>query len=222
MDIEGLGSKLVDQLVDQDLVRNPADLYKLTQSQLEGLDRMGAKSAAKIILALEQSKQTTFPRFLYALGIREVGEATALALATHFSSLDELMNADEEALMAIPDVGPIVSAHVRAFFQERHNLDVISELLSHDLRWPSDKAPPVSQSSVLTGKTIVLTGTLDTLTRDEAKERLAALGAKVTSSVSKSTDIVVAGKNPGSKLDRAKELGVETWDESQLVVHLGR
>ncbi len=222
MDIEGVGKKLVDQLVEQDLVKNPADLYELTQSQLEGLERMGEKSAVNIVSALENSKETTLPRFLYALGIREVGEATALALAEHFASLDELMSAGEDDLTTVPDVGPIVAAHVRAFFQERHNQDVIMELLNHGVHWPREQPTSASANAILAGKTFVLTGALESLTRDEAKERLIALGAKVTGSVSKSTDVVVAGENPGSKLDKARELGIETWDEARLLSTLPR
>jgi len=220
MDIEGLGSKLVDQLVEQNLVKNPAELYELTQAQLEGLDRMGPKSAANIIEALERSKQTTFSRFLYALGIREVGEATAYALSQYYGSLEELMNADEESLMQVPDVGPVVAANARAFFHEQHNRAVIAELLRHGVRWPRAVAQRAAADSALSGKTVVLTGTLNSMSRDEAKARLMALGAKVTSSVSKSTDLVIAGENPGSKLAKAIDLGVDVWDEAMFLRRL--
>ncbi len=217
MDIEGLGSKLIDQLVDEELVDNPAELYELSEAQFEALDRMGAKSAANVVAALEKSKETTLPRFLFALGIREVGEATALSLAQHFASLDDLMAADEESLTEVPDVGPIVAAHVRVFFQEDHNRQVIQALRDHGVRWPSEESKPAVADSVVSGKTVVLTGTLDSMTRDEAKARLTALGAKVTGSVSKSTDLVIAGASAGSKLRKAEEFGVEIWTERDLL-----
>lgn len=219
MDIEGLGDKLVEQLVDQDLVRGPADLYALDVTTLAGLERMGAKSAANLVAALERSKTTTLARFLYALGIREVGEATAMTLAAHFGSLEALMAADEEALRKAPDVGPIVAAAIRAFFQEPHNQQVIARLQAAGVHW-SDLArkPAISQS--LAGKTFVLTGSLDALTRDQAADRLRALGAKVSGSVSKKTDYVVAGRDAGSKLDKAQELHVTILDEAGLLALL--
>ncbi len=220
MDIEGLGSKLVDQLVDAELVENPADLYELSEQQFEGLDRMGPKSAANLVAALENSKATTLPRFLYALGIREVGEATALSLAQHFTSLEDLMAADEETLTEVADVGPIVAAHVRAFFQEDHNRQVIQALREHGVRWPSQAPRAVDADSIVSGKTVVLTGTLKNMTRDQAKARLTELGAKVTGSVSKSTDIVIAGANAGSKLSKAEEYGIEIWSEDELLARL--
>lgn len=220
MDVEGLGSKLVDQLVDQALVENPADLYRLSEDQFKALDRMGAKSAANAVAALEKSKETTLPRFLYALGIREVGEATALALAQHFASLDDLMQADEEALTEVPDVGPIVAAHVRAFFQEDHNRQVIQKLCDRGVRWPAQEPHADAADSLVSGKSIVLTGTLESMTREQAKARLSALGAKVTGSVSKSTDLVIAGASAGSKLRRAEEYGVEIWSEDEFIRRL--
>lgn len=220
MDIEGLGSKLVDQLVDEDLVENPAELYELSVEQFEALDRMGEKSAANVVAALQKSKETTLPRFLYALGIREVGEATALALAQHFPSLGDLMEAEEETLIAVPDVGPIVAAHVRAFFQENHNRQVIQKLRDHGVRWPAPEPRAAAANSIVSGKTIVLTGTLESMTRDQAKARLTALGAKVTGSVSKSTDLVIAGASAGSKLRKAEEYGVEVWSEDELTRRL--
>jgi DNA ligase (NAD+) len=219
MDIEGLGDKLVEQLVDQEFVRGPADLYALDATTLAGLERMGAKSAANLVTALERSKATTLARFLYALGIREVGEATAMTLAAHFGSLEALMAAEEEALRQAPDVGPIVAAAIRAFFQEPHNQQVIARLQAAGVHWPDlARKPAVSQS--LAGKTFVLTGSLDSLTRDQAADRLRALGAKVSSSVSKKTDYVVAGRDAGSKLGKAQELNVTVLDEAGLLALL--
>ncbi len=216
MDIEGLGSKLIDQLVEHELVNHPADLYALTAEQLEGLERMGSKSAANLLEALEKSKGTKFNRFLYALGIREVGEATALALATSFTTLDQLMAADDERLQLVPDVGPIVASHIRAFFHENHNLDVIRQLLASGIEWPVNTTVSVVNSPV-TGKTVVLTGSLASMTRDEAKAHLISLGAKVASSVSKATDIVIVGENPGSKSTKAAALGVTIWEEQDFL-----
>jgi DNA ligase (NAD+) len=220
MDIQGFGSKLIDQLVDQRLVQTPADLYELTQEQLVGLDRMGEKSAQNLLKALEKSRETTFPRFLYALGIRDVGEATAQALAAHFRFLEALMNANEEELQSVQDVGPVVAEHVHAFFQEEHNRKVIKSLLDKGIRWPTPPPPASKQNLPLAGKTIVITGTLSTMTREEAKERLIALGAKVAGSVSKNTDYVVIGENPGSKAERARELGITPMSEGQLMEFL--
>jgi DNA ligase (NAD+) len=220
MDIEGLGEKLIDQLVDADLVRTPADLYGLTQEQVAGLERMAEKSAANVMAALDKSKRTTLPRFLYALGIREVGETTSQALAQYFLSLPPMMAATEEELVAVPDVGPIVAAHVKRFFQEKHNQQVIAELLDRGIYWPTVEAPKTKQDSPLQGKTVVLTGTLAAMTRDEAAEQLRAHGAKVTTSVSKSTDLVIAGTKAGSKLRKAEELGIEVWEEPDLLAVL--
>jgi DNA ligase (NAD+) len=219
LDIEGLGDKLVAQLVEQDLVRNPADLYLLNVEALAGLERMGAQSAAKLVGALERGKATTLARFLYALGIREVGEATALALAEHFGGLEALVAADEETLRQVPDVGPVVATALRAFFQEPHNREVIARLRAAGVRWTETAAKPVG-ARPLAGKTFVLTGTLDALTRDQAADRLRALGAKASGSVSKKTDYVVAGRDPGSKLDKARELGVAVLDEAGLLALL--
>lgn len=221
LDIEGLGDKLVEQLVERNLVRNPADLYGLDAATLAGLERMGAKSAAKLIEALERSKNTTLARFLYALGIREVGEATALALAGHFGTLEALMAAEEERLQQVPDVGPVVAAAIRAFFQEPHNQAVIARLRSAGVRWPEGEIKRAIEEP-LAGKTFVLTGTLESLTRDEASDRLRALGAKVGGNVSRKTDYVVAGRDPGSKLDKARELGVTVLDEAGLLTLLER
>jgi DNA ligase (NAD+) len=221
LDIEGLGDKLVEQLVERDLVRNPADLYKLDVVTLAGLERMGAKSAANLVEALERGKRTTLARFLYALGIREVGEATALALAGHFGTLDALMAADALRLQQVPDIGPVVAAAVRAFFQEPHNQAVINRLRAAGVNWPETAAKPIA-AQPLAGKTFVLTGTLESLTRDQASDRLRALGAKVSGSVSKKTDYVVAGREAGSKLDKARELGVTVLYEAGLRALLER
>ncbi len=215
LDIEGLGDKLVEQLVERELVRNPADLYSLDAAPLAELERMGSRSAAKRVEALERSKHTTLARFLYALGIREVGEATALTLAGHFGALDALMAADEEQLRRAPDVGPVVAAAIRAFFQEPHNQQVIARLRTAGVHWPETEVQRVAEQS-LAGKTFVLTGTLESMSRDQASDRLRALGAKVSGSVSKKTDYVVAGREAGSKLDKARELGVAVLDEAGL------
>lgn len=215
MNIDGLGDKLVDQLVGQGLVRTVADLYHLTHDQLMALERMGAKSAENLLRALEKSKRTTLARFLYALGIREVGEATAQTLAAHFGELEPIMEADETALQEVSDVGPIVAQHIAAFFREQHNRDVIEKLRAAGVHWPA--MPRRAPTSPLAGKTFVLTGTLHGMTRDDAKERLQALGAKVSGSVSGKTDYVVVGEEPGSKRDKAAALGVTILDEAEFV-----
>jgi len=220
MDIKGLGSKLIDQLVERQLVNDPADLYQLTAGQLKELERMGPKSADNLLAALEKGKSTTFNRFLYALGIREVGEATALALANSFADIDQLMAADEERLQLVPDVGPIVASHLHAFFREKHNRKVIRQLLASGIDWPANTMVSVLDSP-MAGKRVVLTGTLASMTRDEAKARLISLGAKVTSSVSKSTDIVIVGENPGSKSTKAAALGVTIWEEQDFLEAVG-
>lgn len=215
MDIEGLGEKLVMQLVEKGWVESLGDLYQLDVDRLIELDRMGQKSAQNLVDALEKSKQTTLARFLYALGIREVGEATAKALAAHFGSLDAIEQADQAALEQVPDVGPVVAQHIAAFFRDRRNRRVIDQLLKAGFRLESP--PQKSKDSSLAGKTFVLTGTLTAMTRDEAKTALETLGAKVTGSVSKKTDYVVAGDDPGSKLDKAAELGVEVLGEDDFM-----
>ncbi len=221
LDIEGLGDKLVEQLVERERVRDPADLFALDAATLADLERMGSKSAVNLVEALERSKTTTLARFLYALGIREVGEATALALAEHFGALEALMAADEERLRQVPDIGPVVAAAVRAFFQEPHNRDIIARLRAAGVRWPETAARPANDRR-LAGKTVVLTGTLESLSRDRATASLRALGAKVAGSVSKKTDYVVAGRDAGSKLDKARELGVTVLDEAGLLALLER
>lgn len=215
MDIEGLGEKLVEQLVDHDVVRTPADVYALDMSALVNLERMAEKSAANLLAAIDKSRQTTMARFIYALGIRNVGEATAKDLARHFGSLDRLIAADEAALTEVGDVGPVVAQCLRQFFAEPHNLQVIAQLREAGVRWPEGEAQ-ASGSGKLTGKTFVLTGTLPSLSREEAKALIEAAGGKVSGSVSKKTDYVVAGAEAGSKLEKARELNVNVIDEAQL------
>ncbi len=215
MDIEGLGDKLVDQLVDRGLVHTPADVYGLDLATLAGLDRMAEKSAANLCAAIEASKATTLARFIFALGIRNVGEATAKDLARHFGALDRLIAATEDDLLAVRDVGPIVAQSIVQFFAEPHNLDVVRKLQAAGVRWP-ESAGVQQSGGRLAGKTLVLTGTLPTLTRDAAKEMIEAAGGKVAGSVSKKTDYVVAGAEAGSKLAKAQELGVAILDEDGL------
>lgn len=216
LDIEGLGEKLVDQMVDAGVIRTLVDLYRLGFANLVALERMGEKSAQNLLAALEKSKSTTLPRFLYGLGIRHVGETTARDLARHFGSLDAIQDASVEQLLQVPDVGPVVAESIHAFFQEPHNREVIAQLRACGVHW--EEGPPAAAAAPkpLTGKTVVLTGTLPTLSRDEAKELLEAAGAKVAGSVSKKTDYVVAGAEAGSKLDKARELGVAVLDEDGL------
>lgn len=216
MDIDGLGDKLVEQLMDRGLVRSVADVYRLEKEQLIGLERMGEKSAENLLTAIDRSRRRPLPRFLFALGIREVGEATARALAAHFGTLKNLMEASEAELLEVPDVGPVVASHIRRFFEEEHNREVIDELLAAGVT-PEETEPVRAGASALAGRTFVLTGALESMTRDEAKERLTVLGAKVTSSVSGKTDYLVAGSEPGSKLDKAKELDVEVLDEKAFL-----
>ena len=213
MDIEGLGSKLIDQLVDDGLVSNPAQLYELSVDDLLTLERIGEKSASNLLAAIEGSKKTTFSRFLYSLGIRGVGSATAGTLAAEFGSLDSLLSADQERLQEVEDIGPIVAGQILSFFGEEHNRSVLNRLLKHGVHWPS-VADASAEASPLAGKRIVLTGALSGLSRVEAKEKLESLGAKVTSSVSRNTDLVIAGENAGSKLEKAEELGIEVWTET--------
>jgi DNA ligase (NAD+) len=215
MDIEGLGGKLVDQLVDRGLVRTPADVYGLSLETLAGLERMAGKSAANLLAAIETSKSTTLARFIFALGIRNVGETTAKDLAQHFGSLDRVITATEDDLLAVRDVGPVVAQSIIQFSAEPHNLDVVGKLRSAGVHWPESDGMHQSLG-VLAGKTLVLTGTLPTLTRDTAKEMIEAAGGKVAGSVSKKTDYVVAGAEAGSKLVRAQELGVAILDEAGL------
>jgi DNA ligase (NAD+) len=215
IDIEGLGEKLVDQLVDVNVIRTLPDLYRLGLSGLAALERMGEKSAQNLLVALEKSKQTALPRFLFGLGIRHVGESTARDLARHFGRLDAIMDATVEQLLEVPDVGPIVAESIHTFFAQPHNREVVEQLRACGVTW--EEGDPVARApKPLTGKTVVLTGTLPTLTRDEAKDLLEAAGAKVAGSVSKKTDYVIAGTEAGSKLDKARELGVPVLDEEGL------
>ncbi len=214
MNIEGLGDKLVEQLVDTGLISSVADIYTLTPSALEALERMGKKSAANLLAEIAKSKTTTFARFLYALGIREVGEATAKQLAAQFKSLTALETADEAQLQNIPDIGPVVAAHIAHFFHERHNREIVAKLLVAGVHWPKVQQ---NVAATLAGKSFVLTGTLAHLTREEAKAQLEALGAKVVGSVSAKTTAVIVGADPGSKYDKAKALGLKILNESQLM-----
>ncbi len=215
MDIEGLGDKLVEMLVDLQMVDSPAGLYRLTADQIAGLERMGQKSAANLVKAIEDSKNTTLARFIYALGIREVGEATAKTLANQFGTLEKLMEADLEALEAVPDVGPISAGHIKSFFEQSHNLETIQAFREAGIQWP-DVSGQDTGVLPLTGQTVVVTGTLQSMTRDQAKEILAELGAKVAGSVSAKTSFLVAGEKAGSKLAKAEKLGINILDEGQL------
>jgi len=219
MDIEGLGDKLVDQLVDRGLVHTPAEVYALDLKALAQLDRMAEKSAANLMAAIEASKAATLARFIFALGIRNVGEATAKDLARHFGSLDALIAASEAELLAVRDVGPIVAQSIAQFFAEPHNLEVVNKLRAAGVHWPESTGLQQS-AGILAGKTLVLTGTLPMLTREAAKEKIEAAGGKVAGSVSKKTDYVVAGAEAGSKLEKARELGVAILDEAGLLALL--
>lgn len=218
MDIEGLGDKLARQLVAKGVVRHVADLYRLTLKDLTAFERMGRKSAQKLLARIDSSKRTTLARLLNALGIPQVGEATAALLAERFGTLDALMAADRDALAQVPNVGPAMARAIHAFFHERHNREVIGALLHAGVR---PAAARVSRTSAVSGKTFVLTGALESMTRDEAKDRLARLGAKVSESVSGRTDYVVIGTDPGAKADKARALGVATLDERRFIRLLG-
>lgn len=215
LNIDGLGEKVIDQLLEAELIKTPADLYKLTDEKLLSLDRFGKKSTANLLAALEKSKETTLARFIYALGIRHVGESTARDLASHFRSLDKLMQADADALLQVNDVGEVIAQSIIHFFEESHNREVIGELLAEGVHWPTPEAVAVNEK--VSGKTFVLTGTLPNMGREEAKALLLAQGAKVASSVSKKTDYVVAGAEAGSKLEKAQALGVTIIDEAQML-----
>jgi DNA ligase (NAD+) len=215
MDIEGLGEKLVEQLVDAGVIKTLPDLYRLGFRALAELERMGEKSAENLLANLDKSKQTTLPRFLYGLGIRHVGEATAKDLARHFGKLDGIMDASVERLLEVPDVGPVVAESIHTFFQQPHNREVVEQLRACGVTW-EESEPEARAPQPLSGKTVVITGTLPTLSRDEAKDMLEAAGAKVAGSVSKKTDYVIAGAEAGSKLDKARELGVAVLDEDGL------
>ncbi len=218
LDIEGLGDKLVEQLVDEGLVKNVADIFRLQAEELVQLERMGPKSAENLVKAIAKAKETTLARFLYALGIREVGEATAEALVAHFGDLPPIISADNTALEAVPDIGPIVAEHIATFFKNPDNLELIAELQKLGISWP---VVTVEQGAKpLSGETWVLTGTLEQLTRNEAKAELVALGAKVAGSVSKNTDCVVAGPGAGSKLTKAEELQIKVLDEAEFLAFI--
>ena len=222
LDIEGLGDKLIAQLVEREQVKSPADLYALSAQQLADLERMGEKSAANLVAAIDKSKRTTLPRLLYGLGIREVGEATALALARHFGTLEKLMAADAGTIQQVPDVGPVVAAHVAAFFASEEHRRVINSLREKGVTWPDMESGASGATAALAGRTFVITGTLTSMTREAAQEALLARGAKVSASVSKKTAFLVAGSEAGSKLNKARELGVTVLDEPQFVELLGR
>jgi DNA ligase (NAD+) len=236
MDIDGLGERYIEDLCDLDYVHSVADLYKIALEDLLEMKRraderdgttpetvkngkIATKWAENLIAAIAYSKRTTLDRFLYSLGIPDVGEATAKALARYFGSLDALMQASQDELMQVPDVGPIMAAHIATFFAEKHNRDAIAQLRAAGVEW-NESEPQREAQGALAGKTVVLTGSLVSLTRDAAKEKLEALGAKVAGSVSKKTSFVVAGSEAGSKLDKANELGIEIWDEARLVEFL--
>jgi len=220
MDIEGLGEKLVDQLVERDLVRTPADLFSLRLEQVAGLERMAQKSAENLLAALAQAKQARLERFIFALGIRNVGETTARDLARHFGSLDRLMAADEAALRLAPDVGPVVARSIRQFFDEPHNREVIRKLREAGVAW--DEHEPAPARAAGAARVFVLTGTLERMSRDQARELIEGRGHKVAGSVSKKTDYVVAGADAGSKLAKARELGIAVLDEAGLIQLLER
>lgn len=219
MDIDGLGDKIVDQLVDKELVKSVADLYTLKASQLEALERFGKKSAEKLIATIEKSKQTTLARFIYGLGIPEVGEATAITLANFFIELAALQKASTEDLLAVPEIGETIAEEIVNFFKEEHNRQVIKRLLSYGITWPAVKQSKTHQGFFF-GKTVVITGTLSIMDRDDAKDKLRALGAKVSSSVSSKTHYLICGEDPGSKLAAAKEYGVTVLHEKEFIKKL--
>ena len=219
LNIEGLGNKLIEQFVDEGLIKDAADIFKLNSSVLIQMDRLGKKSAKNLLTSIDKSKNTTLPKFIYALGIREVGEATAQALAYRYPDIDDLLRATVEDLESIQDIGPTVSSNIVAFFSDVSNLDLIKRLTEVGVVWP---VKFITSSSILAGKTVVLTGTLESLSRQEAKDRLLAIGAKVSGSVSKNTDFVVAGPGAGSKLTKASELGVKTFDEQEFLTLLSQ
>jgi DNA ligase (NAD+) len=215
LDVEGLGEKLVEQLVDAGLVESPADLFGLDRDTLAALDRMGGKSADNLLAALEKSKDTTLARFLFALGIREVGEATAAALAAHFGAVEPLFAADIDTVQQVPDVGPVVASRVVEWFGDPQNRELVARLQAAGVRWPAPERREAGEQP-LAGLTFVLTGTLESLAREEAEDALRALGARASGSVSKKTSYLVAGRDAGSKLRKAEELGVPVLDEAAL------
>lgn len=222
LDVDGCGEKVIEQLVDREMVTTPAGLFKLSAGVVTVLDRMGPKSAQKLVDSLANSKETTLPRFIYSLGIREVGEATAANLANHFETLEAITAASKEQLLVVPDVGEVVANNLLNFFREAHNMDVVEDLIAVGIHWPAIDKPEEGVELPLDGKVVVLTGSLSQLTRSDAKAALQALGAKVTGSVSKKTDLLVAGEAAGSKLTKAQELDIEIWDEQALVDLINR
>lgn len=217
INIDGLGDKLVDQLLETKLITTVADLYDLKIDQLAALERLGKKSASNLVRSIDASRDTTFARFIFALGIREVGEVTAQTLARHFTDLDHLIEADEPYLLTIPNIGPSVAQHIMTFFRQSHNLEVIARLRSAGVHWNPTIMDPAQKPGHLTGKTFVITGTLDRMPRDKAKERIQSLGGKVAGTVSGKTDYVIAGSDPGSKLAKARELGISVLDEQEFL-----
>ncbi len=217
LDIEGFGAKLVEQLVAADRLKTPADIFQLTAEQLSGLERMGEKSAENLMASIEASKATTLSRFLFALGVREMGEATATSVASHFGKLNNVISATDEELQSVADVGPVVAARIRTFFDEQHNLDVIARMREYGVEWSESEPLGIADDGVLSGKTFVITGTLPTMTRDEAKVSIQLAGGKVTGSVSSKTDFLVAGEKAGSKLTKAEKLEVTVLDEAGLI-----
>ncbi len=220
MDIDGLGDKLVEQLVDRDLLHDPADIFGLAKADLVELERMGEQSAANLLEAIERSRETTLARFLYALGIREVGEATAEALAAHFGDLDALVMADEEDLLRVPDVGPVVADYISGFFRQQENREVIRRLREAGVRWRAERPRDSGLQQAFDGQAVVLTGSLAAMTRDQARDAVRRLGGRVTGSVSGKTAFVVAGDDPGSKIERARELEVPVLDEAAFLQRL--
>ena len=218
MDIEGLGDKLIDQLVDEGLVASVADIFRLTKEQLSALERMGAKSSDNLLASIDDAKTTSLPRFIYALGIREVGEATARALAQHFLVLDELLAAPADVLEGVDDVGPVVARHIQEFADDERNRQSISDLLQLGVNWPSVSIS--SGDGPLAGMTWVVTGKLESMGRDDAEQRLRALGAKTASSVSAKTSTVLAGPGAGSKRKKAESLGIQIMDEAEWLTML--
>jgi DNA ligase (NAD+) len=216
LDIDGLGDKIVEQLVDANIIKNPADLFRLNMPKLLSVERMGDKSAVNLLNAIEKSQQTTLPKFLYSLGIREVGESTARNLALHFLTLDRIIQADIDSLIEVQDVGAIVAQHVFHFMREPLNVDIINDLIELGIHWPEIQQASLDEQP-FAGKTIVLTGTLSQMGRSEAKAKLQELGAKVSGSVSAKTDLLIAGEKAGSKLSKAESLNIEVWDEAQMV-----
>ncbi|HLD17130.1 MAG TPA: NAD-dependent DNA ligase LigA, partial [Coxiellaceae bacterium] len=217
MDIEGVGDKFIEQLIDQQWIKDVTSLYQLSSTKLMQLERMGEKSANNILRAIEASKKTTLPRFLYALGIREVGEATAKQLVQHYGDLEKILHATVEDLQEVSDIGPVVAENTHAFFAQHHNVELIHRLQQEGIHW--DKVKPLKKSSLM-GKTFVLTGTLKQFTREEAKEKVEQMGAKVSNAVSKKTDYVVVGEEPGSKYEKAQTLHLKILDENAFITLL--